>query len=148
MDVLYRSQPSFRPGHKKKGKCRNDLDYCEDCQRTPMSNIYNIHYTQCRKPWNCIGLGSKDKGASKTSIPEDSVVKDHCMELLQIWHSFRTDLEQKLEQLTGDTSIRELQSGSYKKEVFQGHCKEDGQAGYLPLATKAETLKRLPEIYT
>jgi hypothetical protein len=89
MDVLYRSQPAFRPHHVKKGLCRNDLDYCEDCMHTPLTQIYNIHYTQCRKPWNCIGLGSNMEGSDKKSIPEDSVHFDHCMELLTV--GIRTD---------------------------------------------------------
>jgi hypothetical protein len=48
MDVLYRNDPAFRPGHPKVGKCRNDRDTCEDCMHTEVSKIYNIHYTQCR----------------------------------------------------------------------------------------------------
>jgi hypothetical protein len=48
MDVLYRNDPSFRPGHPKVGKCRNDRETCEDCMHTQVSKLYNIHYTQCR----------------------------------------------------------------------------------------------------
>jgi alpha-N-acetylglucosamine transferase len=148
MDVLYRSQPSFRPGNKKIGKCRNDLDYCEDCMHTPMSQIYNIHFTQCRKPWNCIGIGDSEQGAGKESIPEDSVHLDHCMELQMIWHSFRADLEKKLEELTGDKTVRNGQAGSYKKDVFHGHCNGNGGKQYVRLAGKPETLKRLPDLYS
>ena len=147
MDVLFRSMPSFRPNHKKVGQCRNDLDYCEDCMHTPVEQIYNIHYTQCRKPWNCIGVGDKEKDATKASIPENSVHLDHCMELLTIWHNYRTDLETKLEGLTGDTTVRNGRAGNYKKDVFQGHCTENGQTGYLQLSAKPDTFKRLPELY-
>jgi hypothetical protein len=149
MDVLYRSQPSFRPGNKKVGKCRNDLDYCEDCMHTELDKIYIIHFTQCRKPWNCIGLGSLEKPDDKMSIPEDSVHLDHCMELLTVWHGMRSDLEQKLAALTGDSTVVEVgQKGTFKKQVFQGHCTENGGSGYVPLSGKPETLKRLSEIYT
>jgi hypothetical protein len=147
MDVLYRSQPAFRPGHKKRGKCRNDLDYCEDCMHTPLDQIYNIHYTQCRKPWNCIGLGSLSEGGDKKSIPEDSVHLDHCMELLTVWHSHRTDLETKLLALTGDETIEEGRKSDYKKQFFQGHCSGEGQENYHVLSGRPETFKRLVELY-
>jgi hypothetical protein len=149
MDVLYRSQPAFRPNHKKKGLCRNDLDYCEDCMHTPLDQIYNIHYTQCRKPWNCIGLGSNMPGSDKKSIPEDSVHFDHCMELLTVWHSHRSDLERKLLALTGDETIEEGRNSDYNKQVFQGHCSGEGQESYHVLSEQGrpETWKRLAELY-
>jgi lipopolysaccharide biosynthesis glycosyltransferase len=57
MDVKYNAHPNFNPRHPKKGKCRNNGDYCEDCRKTPVEQVYNVHYTQCRKPWNCISVG-------------------------------------------------------------------------------------------
>ncbi len=57
MDVKYNAHPNFNPRHPKKGKCRNNGDYCEDCRKTPVEQIYNVHFTQCRKPWNCISVG-------------------------------------------------------------------------------------------
>ncbi len=146
MDVLYRSQPSFRNKHPKVGKCRNDLDYCEDCQITDLEKIYNIHYTQCRKPWNCIGEGDSTV-FEKSSIPEDSVKLDHCMELLTVWHNMRTSLETQLYELTGDEVIQEGQVGTYKNQVFHGHCKANGQSHYLPLRMKPESRKRIKELY-
>ena len=59
MNVLYAYAPNPpRPKDAKRGKCRNNLDYCEDCRITSLDSIYNIHFTQCRKPWNCIGIGA------------------------------------------------------------------------------------------
>jgi hypothetical protein len=116
---------------------------------TPLAQIYNIHYTQCRKPWNCIGLGNSMQGSDKKSIPEDSVHFDHCMELLTVWHSVRSDLEQKLMTLTGDETIQEEgRKGDYNKQVFQGHCSGEGQDNYHVLAGRPETWKRLAELYT
>jgi len=43
-----------------RGKCRNNKDSCEDCMKTPIKDIYNIHHTQCRKPWLCQATGSKN----------------------------------------------------------------------------------------
>lgn len=156
MDVLYRSQPNFQARHAKRGMCRNDLDYCEDCQTTAMENIYNIHYTQCRKPWNCIGEGLSTN-PDKSSIPEDSVVLSHCMELQSVWHGHRRDLERALAAHVGTednkrqketASIVAGQAGDYKKEVFQGHCRGNGQTNYLALAGgQQQLLLRIPELY-
>jgi hypothetical protein len=147
MDTLYRRPPGFKRNHPKAGKCRNDLDYCEDCMNTSTNDIFNVHFTRCRKPWNCIGEGSRLKKHGKESIPEDEVLLGHCMELITLWHNVRTDLENKMIELTGDTSVQEGRAGNYKRDIFQGHCTENGGAGYVTLAGKRETYQRLPELY-
>ena len=115
---------------------------------TEPSKIYSIHYNQCRKPWNCIGAGSKSGEFDKMAIPEDQVNLDHCMELLRIWHDARTDLESKLFELTKDESVKQGQIGDYKADFFQGHCNATGGAeNYLRLAGKEETFRRIPELY-
>ena len=144
MDVLYRKAPGFKPGHPKRGKCRNDLEYCEDCMTTDVSQIYNIHYAMCRKPWNCIGEPSRG-AKGRDTIPQDQVNYQHCLELERIWHNHRTDLETKLQALTHDATIAQGQAGKYKKEIFQGHCVENGK--YLALSGKPETIKRIPQLY-
>jgi hypothetical protein len=49
MDVRYRHHPNFIARKVKKiGKCRNNLEYCEDCMTTNVSLIYSVHYTQCK----------------------------------------------------------------------------------------------------
>lgn len=57
MNVLYEYAPNFSPRRKKTGSCRNNRGTCEDCRKTNLTDIYNVHYTQCRKPWNCVGIG-------------------------------------------------------------------------------------------
>jgi hypothetical protein len=146
IDVLFRAPPSFLPRHKKVGKCRNNLDYCEDCQITPMEKIFSIHYTQCRKPWLCAGQGGKEIG-HKQGIPEDNVIVEHCLELSRTWNEYRTDLEERLFQLTGDSGIRGGQTGSYMPDVFKGHCKAFGPQNYIPITGKSESLQRIPELF-
>jgi hypothetical protein len=114
---------------------------------TEVSKIYNIHYNQCRKPWNCIGEGSHSGKFGKQSIPEDQVHLDHCMELLTIWHNIRTDLETKLLELTGDKTIEEGRVGDYKKEIFQGHCKGNGGENYLTLTGTTGTFQSISDLY-
>ena len=156
MDVRYRAAPSFRKNHPKVGQCRNDRDSCEDCMVTPLSDIYSVHFNQCRKPWNCIGSGSRELPEDKFAIPQDQVHLDHCLELVTEWHRVRTDLETKLQQQQqhvglsplSNSKISASMSGDYKTLQFQGHCMSYGGGGYLRLAGgDVETLRRIPELY-
>jgi hypothetical protein len=152
MDTKMRGEPNFVRKHM--GKCRNNSTYCEDCMVTQLQDIYTIHYTQCRKPWLCVGEGNegvprrvRDRTRrDKLLLPIKSVHVDHCLELAKVWHDHRTDLETKLQKLTGDTSIATGQSGSYMKHIFRGHCAELGPDGYLKIGATS-TLKRVHELY-
>lgn len=153
MDTLFRAAPNYFPRYK--GRCRNNSTYCEDCQDTSVEQIYNVHYTQCRKPWLCVGEGNegmKKKPRDRTPlekmlIPVDNVHVDHCLQLAAIWHGHRTDLESKLYKLTGDGKIEEGRKGGYMKDIFHGHCEQLGSGGYLNITGKPESLKRLVELY-
>jgi hypothetical protein len=151
MDVYFRGKPNFsRRPVSNVGKCRNNQSMnCEDCQNTPLKAIYSIHYTQCRKPWSCVGEGTTTRPKrDKLAIPEDNVVLDHCMELQTRWHDYRTDLENKLFQLTGNATVNNARRGQYKREVFQGHCTDYGGNNYLPIAQgDAWLVKRISDIY-
>ena len=118
---------------------------------TQSDKIYNAHYTQCRKPWTCIGTGEaggrKPGGEKASAVNTDVAHLDHCMMLLQKWHSVRLDLENQLFKLTGDRSILAGSTGTYKKDIFLGHCSDDGNDGYLNLAGKNETFSRFSELY-
>lgn len=153
MDARMRGEPNFVRKHM--GKCRNNATYCEDCMVTPVDDIYNIHYTQCRKPWLCVGEGNegiprrvRDRTRrDKLLLPVKSVHVDHCLELAKVWHDHRTDLEMKLQKLTGDESIASGQSGSYMPHVFGGHCTELGPGGYLKISANTHSLQRAQELY-
>jgi hypothetical protein len=73
---------------------------------------------------------------------------DHCLRLVKQWHSLRTDFEQQLYALlTKDEGILESSQGSYRKEIFHGHCDEDGNSGYKLIGGKGATFGRIPELY-
>jgi hypothetical protein len=66
------------------------------------------------------------------------------MELLTVWHKHRADLETKLQVLTGATVN---QTGDYKKQVFQGHCRGNGPEHYISLSDEPDSVKRITELY-
>jgi hypothetical protein len=151
MDVLYRKQPNFRKKIPGVGGCRNGLAHCEDCMMTEMDKIYSVHYTMCRKPWQCQATGisgGKDQGGARaTAINTDTVNLDHCLGLVRQWHELRSDFEKKLYELTKDESIQNGTIGEYKPEVFGGHCQGDGNSNYLVLSAEEETFRRIQELY-
>lgn len=53
----------------------------------------------------------------------------------------RTDLEHSIFNITGgDAKILEGQRGGYLKDIFMGHCSENGQNGYLPIVASKEVI--------
>jgi len=156
MDTLYRHEPNYTPRYVKKeylGGCRNSLKHCEDCMNTDFDKIYSVHYTLCRKPWQCISRSNnklpKDRGPqdSKYDIPSNTVSPPHCHELVRHWHDLRLDFENQLYSLTKDESILEGNSNDYKKDIFRGHCKAEGNSGYALISGKEESFKRVTELY-
>lgn len=136
---------------RHKGKCRNGLDTCEDCTKTKMEDIYNMHYTMCRKPFLCQATGSsngkKEGGGRGSALNTRSVDVHHCLEMASKWHTLRTRLESSLFSLTQDKTIMEGQAGEYQKDIFQGHCQDDGEEHYLKISGNEDTVKRVREVY-
>jgi len=152
MDVRYRHPPNYTPRYVKQefiGGCRNALEYCEDCMVTDFENIYSVHYTMCRKPWQCIakpddGITDCKKG---TCLDTNVVNVEHCYEVIKEWHKLRTEVEEELLKMTGDETIMEGQKGDYKNDIFMGHCNDDGNDGYLLMSGKDDTFKRVNDLY-
>ena len=141
-NIFYEDVPNFIRRYKDlHGKCRRNVEGCEDCRKTDLKLIKNIHFTNCRKPWNCAGELSTKKG----SIDPRTTDYGHCTQVIRTWHEMRTDLEQKILDITGDTKVQEGQSGSYKEDLFMKHCKEDGQSGYIPIAASKEVMAQVAE---
>jgi hypothetical protein len=147
MDNLYRANPNFKKSYSEwVGKCRSAQPDCEDCTITNVSLIYNVHYTQCRKPWNCVAVGV-DGGNKGAAIDTTTGKLEHCLPLIQKWHDVRRDFQAKLMTLSKDESIHEGATGTYRKELFRGHCKAEGPSGYLQIQANSETFAKIPTMY-
>lgn len=152
MDVRYRAQPAFYPKRYPDlvGTCRNYRDECEDCMNVDLNLVKSVHYTVCRKPWNCVSEGFEkgryangDKGAIDTLTGK----LEPCLEMVKRWHEYRTDFEKKLYNVTKDESILEGSKGDFKQSLFQGHCTGEGPSSYLQLQAKQESLEQVPKLY-
>ncbi|EED88875.1 predicted protein [Thalassiosira pseudonana CCMP1335] len=141
-DIFYDDVPNFIRKYKDlHGKCRRNVEGCEDCRKTDVELIKNIHFTNCRKPWNCAGKGGTQKGY----IDPRTADYDHCMKVIRKWHEMRTDLEDSIKEITGDTAVFDGQKGEYKKDIFMGHCNDDGQDGYIPISASKDAMATAAE---
>lgn len=152
MDVRYRAPPNFQPRQFPDlvGKCRNYRDECEDCMNVNMTLIKSVHYTVCRKPWNCVSEGytnghypSGEKGAIDTNTGN----LDLCLKMVRKWHEYRSDFERKLYNMTKDASILTGSKGNYKHDVFQGHCSGEGGRNYLQLQGTQRSFEQVAKLY-
>jgi len=120
---------------------------------TEFEKIYSVHYTACRKPWQCISVGNKRR--KKDRLPTDNqwaldlnvVNEEHCQELVRYWHDLRVDFEKQLFDLTADETILNGAQNEHRKDIFQGHCREEGNSGYAEITGKDETFLRVSELY-
>jgi len=152
MDTKFRNPPNYTPRYVQKellGGCRNALDYCEDCMFTEFDKIYSVHYTMCRKPWQCVSESKVGKpiAEQKKSSIGSSVDHTHCLELVRHWHELRVDMETQLRALTQDETILQGQKGDYRADVFLGHCDEEGNSGYIEIHGTDEAFARVEELY-
>jgi hypothetical protein len=50
---LYNTMIHDDPYEKRNGTCRTKEDACDDCRDTNWTDVYLVHLTTCRKPWEC-----------------------------------------------------------------------------------------------
>lgn len=127
-------------GERKRCKTGRDDLPCPDCTKTPLSDLYSIHYTACRKPWNCVAEaipGGRTKGASYGNALDTRVADPtHCLKATQIWHAHRADLERRIQQQRD--SYQKNEAGPYQREYFLGHCTEEKQYARMDLIKETE----------
>ena len=118
---------------------------------TRVSDIYNVHFTQCRKPWNCVsvghGGGRVPGGPPGTHIDTDAGNLEHCVELVKKWHELRLDLENTVVALTQDKSVLNGVRGNHKRDIFCGHCFGEGGSNYTRIQGLPATFERMQELY-
>ena len=119
--------------------------FCIDCMVTEFDKIYSVHYTMCKRPWQCISEGAV-KGGSRT-LDVHMVNVEHCHEVVRRWHKLRVDFENKLYSLTGDETILNGTKHGHRQNIFQGHCKDEGVEGYVSIAGKDDTFNRIATLY-
>lgn len=108
-----------------------ELGHCEDCRVLPLEETMSVHFTACRKPWDCT--------VPKPRVP-DKRNRDHfyrlqnltnkttCRNLFRKYFEFRSNFERLLHEHYG--SVRS-NDGSFEPSYFRGYCK--GRGDYISI---------------
>jgi hypothetical protein len=117
----YNSMINDDPLDEGTRKCRTLESKCEDCRETPWEDIYTVHLTTCRKPWECPFLRT----------PQPTL----CRAAHRAWFETRRHLELEWKQRPP--------RGGWKVEWTLGYCtkpKNSKQRFYLPLQLPPTTI--------
>jgi hypothetical protein len=103
---------------------------CEDCRITPIEEVNTVHYTACKKPWECTVPYPR-----KTNVELQKYRLSHltnittCGLLFSKWFELRQDFEDLLQNETGlEPSQR---NGSFEQDYFKGYCASGRR--YIPM---------------
>mmetsp|Transcript_31201 Transcript_31201/g.47788 ORF Transcript_31201/g.47788 Transcript_31201/m.47788 type:complete len:484 (+) Transcript_31201:84-1535(+) len=129
-DVIWRGPT--REQHK--GQCREyPLDgnftgnvHCEDCRVTPIDLVRTVHYTACKKPWEC-AVPHPRVPRNKKQVYRLSHLTNitTCMNLHRKWFELREDFEEELQKASGVVPAK--RDGTHEEKYFMGYCKRPGQ---------------------
>jgi hypothetical protein len=111
---------------------------CHDCRTFPVEDTISVHYTACKKPWECQiptpripGLGREQHTLRLRELTNATT----CRRLFQLYFAYRMDIEQRIHTATQKTKIWDkgsIADGSYYSDTFLGYCRGTGR--YIPLA--------------
>jgi hypothetical protein len=98
---------------------------CQDCRSTPVEDVITVHYTACKKPWEC-SLPTPRETKKKEQVYRLSQLTNvtTCGLLFKKWFDFRHDFEKALEQV-GHVKPSQ-RNGKYYPESFGGYCAGPG----------------------
>jgi len=113
------------------GKCRQEQHQtCEDCRVTPVELVKSVHYTACKKPWECtLPYPRKTRNPAQQYRVDNLTNITTCGKLFEKWFEYRRDFEMLLEKAAG--VLPSTRDGTYEPDSFLGYCKNRGQ--YIPM---------------
>ncbi|GAX14845.1 hypothetical protein FisN_29Lh053 [Fistulifera solaris] len=102
---------------------------CQDCRTLPVEETYTVHYTACKKPWECL-LPTPRNPRDKRHVYRLKELTNvtTCGLLFRQYFNYRQEVEQLL---TAHGLEPKKYEGSFHPEYFMGYCKRAG--GYDPM---------------
>ena len=109
-----------------KGKCRvGGGSVCEDCRVKKMSEIKLVHFTECKKPWDCgVEDGSVDRGGTEMGL---------CNEFYKRWFWVRRELEKSWNYAVYQENHGNVSRSHWIYHNYFGYCTMQGSKGYKEL---------------
>ena len=105
---------------------------CEDCRNTPIEFVKTVHYTACKKPWECKLAHPRNPRDKKQKYRLQNLVNvTMCMDLVREWFALRKDFEDELRIASGGKAELSFREGAFQSQYFLGYCSAEGK--YLPM---------------
>lgn len=154
-DVIWRGPEFFEEHH---GQCRQypldgvifsdntpDNGYCHDCRVLPINETNTVHFTACKKPWECAMPYPRDPGPRrkphKYRLQELTNITT-CGLLFREYFSIRRDIELRIIE-QGGLLQRKIETGDYHPEYFLGYCKRAGIYNPIEFQTEDFDMKQI-----
>jgi hypothetical protein len=103
---------------------RPELGQCEDCRVLPIEETSTVHYTACKKPWECeipFPRVPNEKRKKHAYRLRELTNVTTCGLLFRKYFDFRKDIEDRIAKVTGTPQTQ--YSGNFYPEHFLGYCK-------------------------
>jgi preprotein translocase subunit YajC len=98
---------------------------CEDCRILPIEETMTVHYTACKKPWECaIPYPRKPRNKEQEFRLSHLTNITTCGLLFEKYFAYRHDIEGRIAKLIGRPVSN--QDGTYFPEYFKGFCNRAG----------------------
>jgi hypothetical protein len=110
---------------------QNNTD-CEDCRMTPIELVNTVHYTACKKPWECqLPFPRQTRNPRQQYAADQLTNVTTCGLLFRKWFEARKQVEDLLANHTRNNYTPQTADGGYYPEYFMGFCK--GSNRYLAM---------------
>jgi hypothetical protein len=103
---------------------RPELGQCEDCRVLPIEETSTVHYTACKKPWECEIPFPRVPNAKRKAHAyrlRELTNATTCGLLFRKYFDFRKDIEDRIATVTGTPPSQH--NGGFYPEYFLGYCK-------------------------
>jgi hypothetical protein len=105
---------------------------CQDCRSLPVAETKTVHYTACKKPWECYPSDPRvPRDKSQKYRLSQLTNKTTCHLLFAEWFKLRRELEDQLLAASDGELKPSRRDGEYLSEAFLGYCNSPGS--YIPM---------------
>jgi hypothetical protein len=115
---------------------------CKDCRILPVDQVKSVHYTACKKPWECTlpyPRNTKQKNLEYKLRELTNITT--CGQLFQKWFDLRQDFENTLHKY--GNVLPSPRTGRYEKQHFGGYCQGRGHYVAMNPPPKGFDIRRM-----
>lgn len=129
-----REYPKTIPQQPVSLKLLQENTDCEDCRITPVDLVKTVHYTACKKPWECVVPYPRQAKDSRQQYRLNHLTNvTTCGLLFRKWFAARQQVEKLLlTKVPSNQYQPPTRNGKYHPEWFMGYCQGPGQYIAMP----------------